>query len=94
MPLATGQAHGFLMLLRAPIQRSTGHVYPTEIAPVGNYGVGIVWSDGHSTSIYPFEALLRLASAAGNRSADDNSSSNGSAREAPACASGDERLAW
>ena len=32
-------------------------VYPTEIEPVGNYAVGIKWSDGHTSSIYPYERL-------------------------------------
>ena len=33
-------------------------VYPTAIQPMGNYAVAITWSDGHASSIYPFEALL------------------------------------
>ena len=28
-----------------------------EIHPVGNYGYGILWSDGHDTGIYTFEHL-------------------------------------
>jgi len=33
-----------------------------EILPVGNYGVAIVWSDGHDTGIYTFDRLRQLAS--------------------------------
>ena len=33
-------------------------VYPTNIVTKGNYAVAIVWSDGHRSSIYPFERLL------------------------------------
>lgn len=32
-----------------------------EIHPVGNYGISIVWSDGHQTGIYTFERLRELA---------------------------------
>lgn len=30
-------------------------VYPTEIHPMGNYAVAISWSDGHLSSIYPYD---------------------------------------
>jgi len=36
-------------------------VYPTKIEPKGNYAVAIVWSDGHKSSIYPYERLLSSA---------------------------------
>lgn len=29
-------------------------INPTEILPLGNYAVGITWSDGHSSGIYPY----------------------------------------
>ncbi|MCP4200043.1 MAG: P-loop NTPase [Proteobacteria bacterium] len=32
-------------------------VIPTEIEPVGNYAVGIKWSDGHTSSIYPYDSI-------------------------------------
>jgi len=38
-------------------------VGPEGIGPVGNYAVGINWSDGHS-SIYPYDVLWELASQA------------------------------
>lgn len=36
-------------------------VYPREIQYVGRYALQFHWSDGHSTGIYPFEYLRRLA---------------------------------
>ena len=32
-------------------------IYPTSIQPMGNYAVAVQWSDGHTSSIYPYEAL-------------------------------------
>ena len=28
--------------------------------PVGNYGIAIVWTDGHETGIYPIDRLLEM----------------------------------
>jgi Mrp family chromosome partitioning ATPase/DUF971 family protein len=36
-------------------------VFPKTMAPMGNYAVAIAWSDGHSSSIYPYESILALA---------------------------------
>lgn len=44
-------------------------VYPRSITPMGNYAVAITWSDGHSSSIYPYELLLKLAQPLGNETA-------------------------
>ena len=33
-------------------------VFPTNIVQKGNYAVAMVWSDGHKSSIYPFERIL------------------------------------
>jgi len=35
-------------------------VHPTAIHYVGRYALQFVWSDGHSTGIYPFDYLRRL----------------------------------
>lgn len=35
-------------------------VHPTEIRYVGRYALQFLWSDGHSTGIYPFDYLRRL----------------------------------
>lgn len=37
-----------------------GDVYPLRIEPKGNYAVAIVWSDGHRSSIYPYQQILNL----------------------------------
>lgn len=37
-------------------------VFVTEMHMVGNYGVGIHFSDGHSTGIYRFSALISKSS--------------------------------
>lgn len=39
-------------------------VHPTAIHYVGRYALQFMWSDGHSTGIYPFEFLRRLWDAA------------------------------
>jgi DUF971 family protein len=33
-------------------------VHPTNILAKGNYAVAVVWSDGHRSSIYPYERIL------------------------------------
>lgn len=33
-------------------------VYPTNMMAKGNYAVAVVWSDGHRSSIYPYERML------------------------------------
>lgn len=33
-------------------------VHPTNMHTKGNYAVAMVWSDGHRSSIYPFERIL------------------------------------
>ena len=35
-------------------------VYPTAFQTMGNYAVAITWSDGHTSSIYPYDAILAL----------------------------------
>jgi DUF971 family protein len=41
-------------------ERVPRDVRAREIHPVGNYGVAIVWSDGHDTGIYTFDRLREL----------------------------------
>lgn len=35
-------------------------VHPTAIHYVGRYALQFIWSDGHSTGIYPYEYLRKL----------------------------------
>ena len=56
-PCAVCQGHSVVkMAFHPPLQP----VAPVEIAPVGNYGISIAWSDGHSTGIYRFEFLREI----------------------------------
>jgi len=41
-------------------ERVPKDVHALAIHPVGNYGLGIAWSDGHETGIYTFERLRAL----------------------------------
>lgn len=36
-------------------------IYPRSMQPMGNYAVAVTWSDGHNSSIYPYETILKLA---------------------------------
>jgi Mrp family chromosome partitioning ATPase/DUF971 family protein len=38
-------------------------VRPVSIEPMGNYAAAITWSDGHDTSIYPYEKIQKHESA-------------------------------
>jgi len=33
-------------------------IFPTNIKPVGNYAAHVEWSDGHRSSIYPYDYLI------------------------------------
>jgi DUF971 family protein len=37
-----------------------GPVVPRTVAPVGNYGISIAWSDGHATGIYRYDFLREI----------------------------------
>jgi len=49
-----------LRVVKAPAR---GEVTIANLVPVGAYAVQIVWSDGHDTGIYSFEALRKWPSA-------------------------------
>ena len=49
---------GVRMLTEAMVPEG---VYPLAIEYVGRYALQFYWSDGHSTGIYSFELLRRLA---------------------------------
>ncbi len=36
------------------------NVYPENMQPMGNYAMAVTWSDGHTSSIYPYEQLLEM----------------------------------
>jgi DUF971 family protein len=40
--------------------RVAADVHPLEIRYVGRYALSFVWSDGHTTGIYPFELLREI----------------------------------
>ena len=48
-------------------------VYPKSMQPMGNYAVAVSWSDGHTSSIYPYETLLKLSQPAPGGKAPDHS---------------------
>ena len=35
-------------------------VVPTNIDYVGNYGISVQWSDGHGTSVDPYDKMEKL----------------------------------
>jgi len=41
-------------------QKIPAGINPEEILPLGNYAVGITWSDGHSSGIYPYGMFKSL----------------------------------
>jgi DUF971 family protein len=56
-PCALCQGHTALALTFHP---AAGPVAVTSVQPVGNYGIAIGFSDGHSTGIYRFEFLREI----------------------------------
>jgi Mrp family chromosome partitioning ATPase/DUF971 family protein len=36
-------------------------VYPRSMQPMGNYAIAVTWSDGHASSIYPYETIQKLS---------------------------------
>jgi len=41
--------------------RVPADVHATEIRTIGNYALGITWSDGHNTGFFPYKAIVALA---------------------------------
>lgn len=42
-------------------------VRPKQVEPVGRYGIKVKWSDGHSTGMYHYESLYKIAVKYGSR---------------------------
>ncbi|MBF0504861.1 MAG: P-loop NTPase [Candidatus Omnitrophica bacterium] len=42
------------------VKKIPSDIFPREILPLGNYAVGISWSDGHSSGIYPYTLFEHL----------------------------------
>lgn len=40
-------------------------IYPSDISPMGNYAIAVRWSDGHDSSIYPYDVIAELAESEG-----------------------------
>lgn len=38
-----------------------GDIAATQVTPLGNYAIGVTWNDGHSSGIYPYKNIERLA---------------------------------
>ena len=36
------------------VKKIPADINPVDILPLGNYAVGITWSDGHASGIYPY----------------------------------------
>lgn len=53
--LCIDELSGKLLLNHQNIDKE---VYPTGLVRKGNYAIAITWSDGHKSSIYPFETLF------------------------------------
>lgn len=56
-PCASCQGHGATQIRYYPPETP---VEVTSIEPVGNYGLSIVFSDGHGTGIYRFDFLREI----------------------------------
>jgi Mrp family chromosome partitioning ATPase len=48
-------------------QTKYGAIEPVKFDTKGNYGVSIIWSDGHYADIFPFEVLRTLAEEVGRK---------------------------
>ena len=57
-----GEADAFGRVHRPPVQYLPGSFQLEGFVPVGGYALQFRWGDGHSTGIYSFAYLRRLAS--------------------------------
>lgn len=64
-PCAVCQGHAVSEVRYHP---PAGPVEITSIQPVGNYGISIVWSDGHGTGIYRYDFLREIEPRGGEAS--------------------------
>ena len=58
-PCAGCQGHGAGLPKFIKLQRDLG-LQIENVTPVGNYGMCVIWGDGHDTGIYSFQTLLRF----------------------------------
>ncbi len=58
-PCAGCQGHGAGLAKFIKTQRESG-LRIDNVTPVGNYGMCVIWGDGHDTGIYSFQTLLRF----------------------------------
>lgn len=56
--LCVNEMTGELLLKETDIARN---ILPNACLPLGNYAIGINWSDGHSSGIYPYPTIRALA---------------------------------
>ena len=56
-PIATKKSKSRLTIVDSTLEEAT---VLEQIWPVGNYALGLRWSDGHSTGIYPYSLLAEL----------------------------------
>ncbi len=56
--LCVDETTGKLLLNAATIRND---IMPKEIVTLGNYALGIKWNDGHSSGIYPYETIEKIA---------------------------------
>ena len=56
--LCVNELTGEMLLKRKDIRPD---IAPKEITPLGNYALGIKWNDGHSSGIYPYDTIRKLA---------------------------------
>jgi len=56
--LCVNEMTGQLMLKEENIKAD---IAPTACMPLGNYAIGINWNDGHTSGIYPYQTIRKLA---------------------------------